>query len=164
MLAIALSVAIPRADVISPAVADAAATEVAQALRFARGEAMRTRAWHVVRFDTAGDTLRVYRLTSGIAAEDTAQPVMHPIDHRPYRVVLGATASSHARIVSAIFDYDKNLITAYATFGPDGSPADIHGKQAKDAKALRKDGLVTLRHGAVERSVRLAPVTGRVST
>jgi len=87
VLGIAMAVAIPPADVISPAVADAASGEVAQALRFARREAMRTRAYHAVSFEPALSTLRVYRLsTTGPGAEDTGHPVLHPVDRRVYGV------------------------------------------------------------------------------
>jgi len=163
VLAIAMTIAVPPVDAISPAAADAAAGEVAQALRFARREAMRTRAYHAASFDPLLSTLRVYRLsTVDRGVEDTGQPVLHPVDRRVYRIAFSEGAGAQATIASANFKYDKNLVTRYAVFGPDGRPADVHGLQVKDAKPLMEAGLVTVRHGRVERTVSLEPDTGRV--
>ena len=163
VLAVAATIAVPSADVVSPAVADAAASQVAEAMRFARREALRTRTYHVVRLDPAAQTLRVYRLrTSGPVAEDTANPVKHPVDRRTYLINFSKDPAA-ATIVGAVFRYQNGATTNYASFGPDGAPADIHGWLLKDVDPLKNEGVVTIRRGNAERTVRLAPVTGRVT-
>jgi Tfp pilus assembly protein FimT len=164
VLAVATVVALPTADTISPALADAAASQVADALRFAQREALRTGIYHVVTFDTAAQTLRVYRLTtSGAIAEDTGTKVVHPVDRREYRLVFSNDPAGAATLVSAVFKYTSGATTAYASFGPDGTPAWVLDWTSKGVDPLKSDGTVTLRHGSAERTIQVAAVTGRVS-
>ncbi|UVW28728.1 Tfp pilus assembly protein FimT/FimU [Massilia sp. H6] len=164
VLAIVMTIARPRAEAISPAVAEAAASEVASAMRFARHEAMRTRAYHAVSFDTQQHSLRIYRLTTLLlAVEDTSQPVMYPVDKRAYRIAFGDNPNARVTIMGASFRYKDGATRKYACFGPDGRPADVHGLLLKDAEPLEQDGQVTIKHGNLERTVRLDFVTGRVS-
>jgi Tfp pilus assembly protein FimT len=161
ILAIAAAIAIPQASTVSPAKVDATAGEIASAMRFAQREAQRTQVWHVVKFDTATQSLRVYRLTTaGIVGEDTSKPVLHPVSKINYQVAL---SSAGASITGAVFKYQNGATTNYASFGPDGSPADIHGWLLKDIDPLQGDGTVTVRHGNVQRVVKVAAVTGRVT-
>lgn len=162
VLAIAASIAIPRADVISPAIADAAAGEIASALRFAQREAGRTGVYHAVNIDPATRELRVYRLTTS-GVEDTSKKVVHPVDKREYKITLSNNPATNTTITSAVFKYQNGSTTNYASFGPDGSPAYATSAQAKDIKPLQADGAITIRHGSVERVVKVAPVTGRVT-
>ena len=162
LLAVAAAIAVPAADPVGPPRVGAVAAEVAQALRFAQREALRTKVWHVVRIDPPAQ-LRVYRLnTSGTIAEDTGRPVLHPLDKLTYQVSFASGSAAGARIVSAVFRYQQGATRNYASFAPDGSPADIHGWLLTDIDPLR-DGVVTVRYGNVERTVRLAPATGRVT-
>jgi prepilin-type N-terminal cleavage/methylation domain-containing protein len=175
VLAVAAAIAIPTADPVAPASVDAAASEVAQAIRFAQREAIRTGAWHVARIDPATQTVRVYRLTtSGVVKEDTGKPVLHPVEHREYRIVVGNGTPARARITGSQFDYKDGGRTNYVSFGPDGNPADIHGWLLKDIDPLKyidpkvtdpnKDSnLVTVAYGRLVRQVRVSAVTGRVT-
>lgn len=168
ILAIAAALLIPKADVVGPATVNGAAGQVADAMRFARREAMRTGVYHVVMFDTAAQTLRVYRLTtSGVVAEDTTQPVVYPVDMRTYNIAFSNDPASGTTIASAVFKYQSGLTTTYATFGPDGAPADIRGTWFLKLfvnDPLQSDGVVTLRRGGAERTVTVAAATGRVTS
>jgi Tfp pilus assembly protein FimT len=176
IVSLAAALAFPAADPVSQFRADAAASEVAQAIRFAQREAVRTGVWHVARIDPATQTVRVYRLTtSGQVSEDTGKPVLHPVDKREYKIVLSNTSATSARIASSQFDYENGARTNYVSFGPDGSPADIHGWLLKDVDPLKyvdparygdpgKDtNLVTITHGPIKRLVRVSASTGRVT-
>jgi prepilin-type N-terminal cleavage/methylation domain-containing protein len=168
VLAVAAALAIPKADVVGPAAVNVAAVQVANALRFARREAIRTGAYHVVKLDTAAQTLRVYRLTtSGVVAEDSARPVVHPVDMRTYNLAFSNDPASGATIASAVFKYQSGLTATYATFGPDGAPADIRGTwflKLFVIDPLQQDGVVTLRRGSAVRTVTVAAATGRVTS
>jgi prepilin-type N-terminal cleavage/methylation domain-containing protein len=162
VLALAARIAIPNASPLVAVSARAAGAEILQAIRFAQNEALRTGAWHTVKFDTTAQTLRVYRLTS-TGAEDTANPVFHPVDKRRYDIVYGAGGPTRATLTLVDFDYDpanSNLSTL--SFGPDGTPALLVGSGDKDIKAM-KAGVVTIMTGAGARSFSIDPVTGRVS-
>lgn len=164
LLAVAASIVMPKADAVSPAIVDAASGQVADAMRFARREAIRTGAYHVVKLDMSAQTLRVYRLTtSGAVAEDTSKPVLNPVSHRTYSMVFSSNPSSDATIVSAVFSYQSGVAASYASFGPDGSPADISGSLARTIYPLQADGKVTLRRGGAQRTVTVAAGSGRVT-
>lgn len=168
VLAIAAALAMPQADAIGPAAVNAAAGQVARAMRFARREAIRTGAYHVVMLDTNAQTLRVYRLTtSGAITEDTGKPVMHPVDMRAYNVTFSNDPISNTTLVSAVFKYQSGQTTSYATFGPDGAPVDVRGWWGWGlyvTDPLKDNGVVTLRRGGFQQTVTVAPITGRVTS
>jgi prepilin-type N-terminal cleavage/methylation domain-containing protein len=164
VLGLAAAIALPKSDPIAPAAVDATASEIASALRFAQREAVRTNAWYVVSFDTAAESLRVYQLTRlGAVSEDTTMTVKHPVDKRDYKIMFASGGPAAAAITTAVFKYDKGATGSYATFSPDGMPADINGRQPTDIHPLKEDGAVTIRYGNVQRVVTVAAVTGRVS-
>jgi prepilin-type N-terminal cleavage/methylation domain-containing protein len=162
VLGVAAAIALPNANPVSAPAADAAAGEIASALRFAQREAVRTGIYHAVSVDPATRVLRVYRLTSS-GDEDKSTQVMHPVDKREYSITLSNNPATNTTVVSAVFKYQNGGTTNYASFGPDGSPAYATSAQAKDIKPLQADGAITIRHGSVERVVKVAPVTGRVT-
>jgi Tfp pilus assembly protein FimT len=165
IIALMAAIAIPRATSVSPAVVDAAAAEVAHAIRFAQREAMRTGKYHVAEIDPAKQTVRVYRLvgTGTATAEDTSNPVMHPVDKLPYRITLAGNAATRAVVASSVFTYGADT-TSDITFGPDGSPVDVNYVKGKvSTPSLSADGAVRLQTGAALRTVTVDKTTGRVT-
>jgi Tfp pilus assembly protein FimT len=163
IISLVAAIAIPQASSVSPAVVNAAGAEVAHAIRFAQREAVRTGKYYVAEIDPAKQTVRVYRLTStGTVDEDTANPVMHPVDKQPYRITLAANAATRAVVASSVFTYGADT-TNNITFGADGTPVDInYVKGSVTAGALSADGVVVLQSGAASRTVTVDKITGRV--
>jgi prepilin-type N-terminal cleavage/methylation domain-containing protein len=163
IISLVAAIAIPQASSVSPAVVNAAGAEVAHAIRFAQREAVRTGKYYVAEIDPAKQTVRVYRLTStGTVDEDTANPVMHPVDKQPYRITLAANAATRAIVASSVFTYAADT-TSDVSFGPDGTPVDVNFVKGKVAAgALSADGAVLLRSGAALRTVTVDRITGRV--
>ncbi|MFC5477443.1 pilus assembly FimT family protein [Massilia suwonensis] len=168
VVAVAASLAIPKADPQAAFAADAAAGEIARALRFAQREAIRTGTYQQVSVDPATQVLRVYQpATSG------STTTAHPVDKRDYQISFAANAMPRATIVSAVFKYEGGPTTNFASFGPDGAPSYVDTSKlsqlwtllsgTKDVDPLKEDGLITIRYGNIERVVRVAPVTGRVT-
>ena len=155
ILGLAAALALPQASSIAPQVVDAAAAEVARAVRFAQREAIRTGTYQHVSVDPATQELRVYQANASAGITTT-----HPVDKRPYQISLAGNPMPRATIVSSVFKYHDKKTTNYASFGPDGGPAYVG---SKDIEALEEEGKITIRYGNVERVVRVAPVTGRVS-
>ena len=158
------AIAIPQAASVSPAVVDAAGTEVAHAIRFAQRQAVRTGKYYVAEIDPAKQTVRVYRLVaSGTATvEDTDNPVMHPVDKLPYRITLAGNSATRAVVVSSVFTYGADK-TSDVTFGPDGTPVDVNYVKGTVASgALSADGTILLQLGAASRTVTVDRITGRV--
>ena len=165
IIGLVAAIAIPQATSVSPAVVDAAAAEVAHAIRYAQREAVRTSKYHVAEIDPGGQTVRVYRLVgAGTAtAEDTSNPVMHPVDKLPYRIVLAGTAATRAVVASSVFTYGTDT-TSDVAFGPDGSPVDVNYVKGKvSTPSLSADGMVRLQAGAALRTVTVDKTTGRVT-
>lgn len=169
VLSVAAVIAIPQASSLSPAAAEAAAAEVARALRFAQREAIRTGSYQAVSIDPATQLLRVYLPISPAGAT-----TLHPVDKRGYQISFAGNTMPQARIVSSVFTYEDKAVANHVTFAPDGVPVDpdsgpvqvqILGQLLgeKDASPLKEEGKITIRHGNVERVVRVAPLTGRVT-
>jgi Tfp pilus assembly protein FimT len=163
VLGVAAAIALPNVNPVSVPAADATAGEIASALRFAQREAVRTGAWHRVEIDTAAQSVRVYRLAVSLTVkEDTSNTVLHPVDKREYRITFANGSAASANIVSGVFKYGIGTKN-YVSFGPDGSPANLIALGLKYIDPLQENGTITIRHGNVERVVKVAPVTGRVS-
>lgn len=169
VLAVTATIAIPRADPQAVIAADAVAAEIARAVRFARQEAIRSGSYQKISVDPGSQTMRIVRPTS---SSDLATG--HPVDKRPYVIRFQENSMPHVTIVSSVFNYEGGASTNYAVFGPDGAP--VYPMPAKlatqapgmvlgasDAEQLKEEGKVTIRHGDVERVVRVAPRTGRVT-
>jgi prepilin-type N-terminal cleavage/methylation domain-containing protein len=164
IIGLVAAIAIPQASSVSPAVADAAAAEVAHAIRFAQREAVRTGKYHVAEIDPAAQTVRVYRLVGTTTLdEDTGNPVMHPVDKVPYRIRLADSSATRAVVAGAVFTYGTDT-TSNVTFAADGTPVDINYVKGKVATAsMSVDGVVRLQAGAALHTVTVDKVTGRVT-
>lgn len=171
VLGIAAAVVIPKADTQSALAADAAAGEIARAVRFAQREAVRTGIYHTISIDPASQVLRIQRPAPSGSGSIT---VTHPVDKRDYQINFADDGMPRARIVGALFRYQSNAVTNGTIFGPDGAPVDAALSKVsglpigivlgtKEISQLKEDAQITVRYGNVERVVRVAPVTGRVS-
>lgn len=169
ILAVAAAIAIPKADPQAAFSADAVAAEIASAVRFAQREAVRTGTYLTASVNPSTQELRVYRPTSSEGATS-----VHPVDKRDYKISFAGNAMPRATIMSSVFTYEDKAVTNLVTFGPDGAPVDLTSipvvqafpgdvLDAKKASPLKQEGTITIRHGNVERVVRVARVTGRVS-
>lgn len=164
IIALCASIAIPNANTVTPFRADAVAREIARTIRFAQSEAIRTNAWHQVKFDTTAQTVRVYRLviSKNSATEDFANPTENPIDKQPYALNFKSGPVSGA-IASSAFNYGPQNTTSHTlSFDSTGTPGDIQGDKPKDTYAL-VSGRVTITNGSQIRKIDIDPLTGRVA-
>ena len=171
IVAVAAAIAIPKSDPQTALAADAAAGEIARAVRFAQREAVRTGIYHTISIDPASQVLRIQRPAPSGSGSIT---VAHPVDKRDYQINFADDGMPRARIVSSLFRYQSNALTNGALFGPDGAPVDVAPAKllglpigivlgTKEISQLKEDARITVRYGNVERVVRVAPLTGRVS-
>ena len=171
IVAVAAAIAIPKSDPQTALAADAAAGEIARAVRFAQREAVRTGIYHTISIDAASQVLRIQRPAPSGSGNIT---VTHPVDKRDYQINFADDGMPRARIVSSLFRYQSNALTNGALFGPDGAPVDVAPAKllglpigivlgTKEISQLKEDARITVRYGNVERVVRVAPLTGRVS-
>jgi len=170
VLAISAGIAIPQADTQSAFAADAAAGEIARAVRFAQREAVRTGTYQTISIDLSKQVLRVYQP----ASSGNGTTAIHPVDKQDYQINFASNGLPQASIVSSVFRYQSGAVTTGAIFGPDGVPVDVAPAKllglpigivlgTKEISPLKEEARITLRYGGVERVVRVAPVTGRAS-
>lgn len=167
ILGLITALALPAAEPAAPFRADAAAQEVAQALRFAQSEALRTGQYYLVRCDAAAGSITVSRLDINATppAADPAFPVLHPLDKRGYQIVFNAAPSTAGvSIAACAFGYADNApASPQVVFAADGAPVNVRGSAANAVSALVGNGQVRLAAGRFSRSVTVAAVTGRVT-
>jgi prepilin-type N-terminal cleavage/methylation domain-containing protein len=68
---------------------DLAASEVADAVRFARSESLRLGEPHGIEFDDQKNELRVFSMDTNTSPPTPVFDVYHPVDRKPYRRTLG---------------------------------------------------------------------------
>ncbi len=138
---------------------DAAAEEVAAALRFARSEAIRTAEPYGVMGSLGSQRLRVYRLLPNGSTDYT---IRHPVDKHLYHLEFDADPMLEpVTLAASLFWYEGNLIPlSFCGFlASTGTPktTDIWGTRMLAA------GWITLAAGGDTRTISVAPMTGRVS-
>lgn len=170
ILAIIGSVALVPAPPVTGIRLDAAAREVAAALRFAQTEARRTGIYHGVDFSvdaaTGARRVRLFR-TNGTSPPTPAYDVRHPLDKHLYDVSLAAgTQTAGVNVVSAAFYYQSAVDTLsrdWLAYDASGMPAYYPDPVVYTAISQTPTiSAVTLAAGE-SRRVLVDPVTGRVS-
>lgn len=154
VLGIAFAIALPGPEGPTGTQLQAAASEVAQAIRFARSEALRSGRIVGVRFDTTAARAVVASYTN----EATRVTLLHPVEKKPYDLVLSETLAARSLTVSS------------ATFMPGSKTAlvfDATGSArvwdaAGSATVAMTDGTVVLSLGGRQMAVVIDP-NGRVS-
>jgi Tfp pilus assembly protein FimT len=160
VLAVVAVVALPSAQPVAEFRADAAASEVTQALRFARQEAMRSGAYRMLRCDPGQSRLSVYIPN---AAGAVATLLKHPLSKMDYTLDLAqAPAGSNIRLTGCSFQFADKTSAATLAFDAGGNPVRGTGDAATQIQPL-SSGTIVLGTGNVTRTVAV-DVTGRVTT
>lgn len=164
ILGIMAAAVIPSFISTGPYKLDLAAAEVAQALRYARGESRRTGAHYGVTISQVTHKVSVHKwdITTDPASVELVP--YHPVDKRAFEVqVDGLALAPGIEIANAsdVFLYDGIGRRRSLIFDPQGLPVWIIGGGSTVKRLL--DGTVTLADGESQRSVVVAPLTGRVS-
>lgn len=165
IMSVVLLLALPRADPWRQAAVDTAAKEVAQALRFAQMDAIRTGDYRVVSIDSANGMVRVFGLDMGPTppVENLANPVAHPVDKKKYDLVFADKTATSGIAISASFTYTDNITLAQVVFNTDGVPVKVNGPNAPDVKPLKATGVIQVVSGSFQRSLNVDVGTGRVT-
>ena len=163
VLAVAAVVALPTAQPVAESRADAAAGEVAHALRFARDNALHSGAQRLFDCDAAANTIAVFALvTNGTATTLSNNPVDHPFSRAPYRQVLhAAPAGNNMALVRCTFTFADNSTAVSVGFDAFGHPVRGAGTGPVRTQALRS-GQIVLGAGNVQRQVDI-DATGRIT-
>ena len=142
---------------------DVATAEVVAALRYARSEAMRSGEVHGININPSNQRVVVYRSNLSTVPVSMAEVLRHPVDHKPYDFDLDTAVMAKGVSISndqAVFLYPDGRRND-VLFDANGLPIWINS--ATSATYPLFDAMVQLDYGSLRRSVRVAPVTGRVS-
>jgi prepilin-type N-terminal cleavage/methylation domain-containing protein len=143
---------------------DAAATQLAEAIRFARSEAIRTGVVHGIRVDRDNERFTVGRADLTVQPfVSTAEILRHPLTLQLYDVYLdqGPNAGIVISNNQDVFEYAGLGRREQVAFGPDGMP--IYPRPLAGETYHLTDGKIRVSLGQHERTVELHQFTGRVT-
>ncbi len=143
---------------------DSAAVQLAEALRFARSEAIRTGDVHGVRIEHASERFTVGKSDLSVQPfASTGEIIRHPLTLQLYDVYLDQAPNTGITIAntSEVFDYAGLGTRRQVAFTPDGMP--VYPRPLAGETYHLADGNIRLRLGLQERTVTLHPYTGRVT-
>lgn len=164
ILGIIALVVVPDLSSVQPKKLELAAQRVAEALRFARSESMRTGEHHgvTVSQETQEVTVKKWNLTTDPVS---AESIPHdPLSKRSFQFwVDGLALAPGVRITNAA---DPFLFTGLGRrrsliFDPQGVPLWVLG--ADGSRYLLAEGIIALGVGREQRTVAVAPLTGQVT-
>ena len=143
---------------------DLAAQQIAQALRFAHSEALRTGEHHGVTISQVTQTIAVIKWDMTTDPVSTELIPYHPVNKQSF--VFDADTMSLAAGVSIInssdiFNYTTVGRRRSLIFDPKGVPVWVLGSDDSVYRLL--DGVVQLSDGQDQRDIVVAPLTGRVT-
>lgn len=157
-------VVIPDSSPTSQQKLDLVANQIAQALRFARAESLRTGEHHGLTISQVTQTITVQKWDMTTDPVSTELLPYHPVDKQAF--VYDADGLSLAPGVSItnssdIFNYLTIGRRRSLIFDPQGVPMWMLGSDDSIYRLL--DGIVQLSNGQNQRSISVAPLTGRVT-
>ena len=157
------AVAVPSFRPSDDAKLELAASRVADAIRHARAEALRTGEGHGLTISQATQkvTVKQYDLTT--APVSVVATLIHPIDKQPYDFNVNTTPSTSGVTISNtqdVFDYTGLGRRRSLIFDANGTPIWVVG--SGPTTYLLNDGTVELSYGNQQRLVRVATITGQV--
>jgi prepilin-type N-terminal cleavage/methylation domain-containing protein len=164
IVAVLAAVALPASNPSEVQKLELAATRVAEAIRHARTEALRTGEGHglTISQSTQQVTVEQYDLTT--APVSAVATLIHPIDKQPYDININTTPSTSGVTISNsqdVFNYKVLGRRQSLIFDANGTPIWVVG--SGPTTYLLGDGAVELSYGTQQRLVRIAPITGRVT-
>lgn len=138
---------------------DVAAESVAEAIRFARAEAVRTAIPHGVDVSASNERIRVYSKPSLLPTYD----VYHPVDKKLYDIQFAKQPQmAGVDLVSVAFQFDGGFTAPNLLgFNTDGIPKYTGGWPSKDYMLIT--GIITLEYNGRTKVISIAPMTGRVT-
>lgn len=166
ILGIIALVAIPNLTVTDPVKLDLAANKVADAIRFARSESIRTGQVHGVLIDhndmdSTGKDIIVYQADLASSPFAVQQILRHPLSKQLYDISISEnTLTANITITnnSNVFNFDTVGLTKHTHFNAEGRP--VYYQDAVPYRNL--SGKITVGNGTEERIISLNSITGRV--
>jgi len=164
ILGVIAAVVAPGIQSADPAKVDLAATKVAEAIRFARSEAMRTGDVHAVRIQHGQEEVTVEKTNLTIEPVNAELVLYHPVTRQPYGFDLDTDSATSGVVIANttdVFDYAGLGRRRRLLFDAQGVP--IYMKPIAGETYHLTDATIRLAMGNFERVVRIDTYTGRVT-
>ena len=139
---------------------DLAAAEFAAVLRFARSEAVRTGQFHGVGLTPGSEDVRVRHIQNPAAPFSSQPMVNHPVDKRPYYLDLSNLPFATGVSVDQIVTSHTGVCTRPRVVAFDAVGQPLCGEPTTERVTQY---VATLAFAGAERTVSVAPGTGRVT-
>lgn len=160
ILVILGSTALPRIDAAQQSRIALAAAEVANAIRFARDESVRTGMRHMVIFDTTSQQVQVAELLANGPAPVPLPLARHPLSKQPFVIDLDDDPTLGATVISTLA---LNYEGVGAQTAIDFTAAGVPHYQSLNTQRRMNSGKILLSLGSVSRVVAVQPLTGAVT-
>ena len=138
-----------------------AASEVAQAIRFARSEAIRTGKGHGIHASTSTQQLRVYVLKDILSIKVPDYSVRHPIDKKLFHLSFDQDRSLMGMQLSSVTFTFVGFAIAVDYLGFDGTGLPKYNNAG--TIHMLETATVVISDGDLQKTVSVAPITGRVT-
>jgi len=160
LLALVAAIAAPHYGRLDETELDRAAAVVANAVRFARNEAVRTGQGHGVIVNVFDQTLKVYRLDESSSPPTSIYDVRDPLSKQLYVLQFGS-GNLMPRLTAAYFDFQGVLLPrSHVDFsGGTGVPKGY----GLFGVGLLETGYFRVGQDGATRTINVSPVTARVS-
>lgn len=160
LITVLAAVALPSGRPAASAQLDLAASWVADTIRFARAEALRTHTPVYVEVDPNTDRLLIAAANLAGSTAAAGTPLRHPLTQQPLDVLLrNAPATAGIDVTAAPFDYPSGGRRVNVVFDARGLPFF----RASGASQRMTLGEITLVRGTEQRVVRVWRTNGRVT-
>ncbi len=160
ILGIAAAVAVPGFSSTKPYELNLAADEIAQALRFARSESMRTGRTYGVHLNPAYRRIRVFQADLSTSPATAVYNVYHPVTKKLYSLDFDTHPFVHPDSLSVVPTFRATCDTPlYIHF-------DLHGSAwcGTDSTVLLTNAALDITLGSETATITLDGVTGRVAS
>ena len=161
ILGVVAAVAVPSFSSTDPKKLELAAAGVANAIRFARSEAIRTGVPHGVRVQTSAQQLRVYWLDTSGSTPTHTYDVRNPVDKKLFHLLFGKDRTLLNMQLSGVkFKFAKFATPReYLGFDATGLPkynnaGTIH---------MLESAAIAISDGDQQKTINIEPTTGRVT-
>lgn len=164
VIAIIAAIAVPGVSSNSDAKLQLAAENVADAIRFARSEALRTGEGHGLTVSQATQQVTVEKYDLTTAPISALETLIHPVDKQPYDFNINTRTTTQGVVISNTqdaFNYTGLGGRRSLIFDATGTPKWIVG--SGPTTYLLSDGDIELSYRGQQRVVNVAPITGRVT-
>ena len=162
IIAIVAVVTMPSSSPTDTRKLDLAAEEIAQAIRFARLEAIRTASPYGVEFNSSNNTVKVYSLKTKWGFPTPTFNVYHPVDKKLYTLNIKTDSATTGVNLYSYSIYFSNSATNRQNLGFNSSGTPKYSSGGTDSM-LNGSATITLSFTGQTRLISVAPMTGRVT-